>query len=165
MQGRRKGFRKYYERVRGSVSFRHRVQCDVCLSERERTAWTRHVLFVSSPSVALGQHDGDESFDFSYIFLNNLRSEDFAWKSAAFFTNAEVTNRHEINILCSSSITPSGVRRKFSWGVFIQWHMVVICIWCPLFVMSKFDVIFLFPNQTFGEVCWHNMLIRLHALP
>jgi len=28
----------------------------------------------------------------------------------------------------------SGVRRKFSWGGFIQWHMVVICVWCALFV-------------------------------
>jgi len=30
----------------------------------------------------------------------------------------------------------SGVRRKFSQGGFIQWHMVVICIWCALFVTS-----------------------------
>jgi len=37
-------------------------------------------------------------------------------------------------------------------GGFIQWHMVVICIWCALFVMSQFDVIFMFPNQRFGEV-------------
>jgi len=38
-------------------------------------------------------------------------------------------------------------------GGFIQWHMVVIYIWCALFVMSQFDVIFMFPNQRFGEVC------------
>jgi len=36
---------------------------------------------------------------------------------------------------------------------FIQWHVVVICIWCALFVTSQFDVIFKFPNQRFGEVC------------
>ena len=36
---------------------------------------------------------------------------------------------------------------------FIQWHRVVICIWCALFVTSQFDVIVLFPNQRFGEVC------------
>jgi len=48
---------------------------------------------------------------------------------------------------------PSGVRRKFSWGGFIQWHMVVICLWCAVFVTSRFDVIFMFPNQRFGEVC------------
>jgi len=47
----------------------------------------------------------------------------------------------------------SGVRRKFPWGGFIQWHMVVICIWCALFVTSQFDVIFLFLNQRFGKVC------------
>jgi len=35
---------------------------------------------------------------------------------------------------------------------FIQWYVVVICIWCPLFVMSQFDVMFMFPNQRFGEV-------------
>jgi len=38
-------------------------------------------------------------------------------------------------------------------GVFIQCHMVVIYIWCVLFVTSQFDVIFMFPNQRFGEVC------------
>jgi len=37
---------------------------------------------------------------------------------------------------------------------FIQWHTVVICIWCALFVTSQFDVIFMFPKQRFGEVCW-----------
>ena len=45
-----------------------------------------------------------------------------------------------------------GVRRKFSWGGFIQRHRVVICIWCALFVTSQFDVIVLFPNQRFSEV-------------
>ena len=50
-------------------------------------------------------------------------------------------------------------------GDFIQWHMVVICIWCALFVTSQFDVIFMFPNQLFGEVCWLNMRIFLHVLP
>jgi len=48
---------------------------------------------------------------------------------------------------------------------FIQWHMVVICIWGELFVTSQFDVIFMFPNQRFGEVCCHNMHILLHAIP
>jgi len=49
--------------------------------------------------------------------------------------------------------TVSGVRRKFSWGVLVQGHMVVICIWCALFVTSQFDFISMFPNQRFGEVC------------
>jgi len=35
---------------------------------------------------------------------------------------------------------------------FIQCHMVVICIWCALFVTSHCDVIQMFPNQRFGEV-------------
>jgi len=46
----------------------------------------------------------------------------------------------------------SGVRRKFSWGGFIQWHLVVICIWCALFVTSQFDVIFMFLNQRLREI-------------
>jgi len=50
-------------------------------------------------------------------------------------------------------------------GVFIQWYMVVIFILCALFVTSQFDVILMFQNQSFGEVYWHNMHIRLHALP
>jgi len=39
-----------------------------------------------------------------------------------------------------------------------------VCIWCALFVTSQFDVIFMFPNQRFDEVCWHIMHILLHAL-
>jgi len=58
--------------------------------------------------------------------------------------------------------TFSGVRRKFSWGRFIQWHRVVICILCALFVTSQFDVIVLFPNQRFSEVRWHNMHVFLN---
>jgi len=37
-------------------------------------------------------------------------------------------------------------------GGFIQWHMVLVCWWCVVFVMSQLDVIFMFPNQRFGEV-------------
>jgi len=44
---------------------------------------------------------------------------------------------------------------------FIQWRMVVICIWCALFVTSQFHVIFMFSS----EVCWHNRHILLHTLP
>jgi len=71
--------------------------------------------------------------------------------------------RYEYDYKCNSySLVTCGVRRKFSWGGFIQWHRVVICIWCALFVMSQFDVIVLFPSQRFGEVCWHNMHIFLY---
>jgi len=48
---------------------------------------------------------------------------------------------------------------------FIHWHMLVICIWCALFVTSQFDVTFMFPNQRFGDVFWHDLHILLHALP
>ena len=35
---------------------------------------------------------------------------------------------------------------KFNGGCFYQWHMVVICILCSLFVTSQFVVILMFPN-------------------
>ena len=50
-------------------------------------------------------------------------------------------------------------------GGFNQWHLVVICIWCALFVTSQLDVRFMFANQLFREICWHNIHILLHALP
>jgi len=31
-------------------------------------------------------------------------------------------------------------------GGFIQWHMVIICILCALFVTSQFHIKFMFPN-------------------
>jgi len=37
---------------------------------------------------------------------------------------------------------------KFHEGLSIQWNMVVICIWCALFVTSQSDVIFMFPDVT-----------------
>jgi len=68
--------------------------------------------------------------------------------------SAGVGRRHPVTI-CKASLMVgpiSGVRRKFSWGDLVQGHMVVICIWCSLFVTSQFDVIYMFPNQSFGEV-------------
>jgi len=50
-------------------------------------------------------------------------------------------------------VRTSGVRRKFSWVDFIQWHIVIICIWCAVFVTSPFDVIFLFRSQRFRVIC------------
>ena len=35
---------------------------------------------------------------------------------------------------------------------------MAICVWCALFVTSQFDVIFLFPNQSFDEVSWHKCI-------
>jgi len=42
---------------------------------------------------------------------------------------------------------------NFHGGGFYQWHMVVIWICCSLFVTSQFDVMFIFRNQHFDEVC------------
>jgi len=39
-------------------------------------------------------------------------------------------------------------------GGFVQeGRMVVICIWCALFVTSQFGVIVIFPNQRFCGFC------------
>jgi len=61
--------------------------------------------------------------------------------------------------------------RQYQWrtqkifiGGLVQGYMVVICFWCALFVTSQFDVISMFPNQRFGEVCCHSMHIFLHPL-
>jgi len=43
-------------------------------------------------------------------------------------------------------------QKIFMVGALVQGHMVVICIWCSLFVTSQFDVISMFPNQRLGEV-------------
>jgi len=53
--------------------------------------------------------------------------------------------------------------QRGQWLSFLCWYVVcemekricpvVICIWCALFVTSQFDVISMFPNQRFGEVC------------
>jgi len=48
---------------------------------------------------------------------------------------------------------PVAYAENFHWGVFIEWHMMVICIWIVLFVTSQFDVIFMFLYQSFDEVC------------
>jgi len=61
--------------------------------------------------------------------------------------------QHGVALVTMSTAAASSVRRKFSWGGYIHWHRVVICIWCALIVTSQFHVIILFPNQRFGEVC------------
>ena len=50
-------------------------------------------------------------------------------------------------------IETAACSKNFHWRGFIQWHMMVICIWCALFVTSQYDDIFMFINQRFGEVC------------
>jgi len=52
-----------------------------------------------------------------------------------------------------SPMHTQGRTQKIFMGEFIQWYMVFICIWCALFVTSQFDIIVIFPNQWFGEVC------------
>jgi len=48
---------------------------------------------------------------------------------------------------------PVRTQKIFMRGGFIQRHMVVIYIWCALFVTLQFDVIFMCPNQRFREIC------------
>ena len=65
------------------------------------------------------------------------------------------------NILLNVWPSSKAHAKNFHGGFFIQWHVVVICIWFELFVTSQFDVIFMFSNQHFGEGCCHNMHIIL----
>jgi len=53
----------------------------------------------------------------------------------------------------SASFDQWRTQQIFMGEVFIQWHTVVISISCALFVTSQLDVIFMFPNQRFGEIC------------
>jgi len=78
---------------------------------------------------------------------------------------ATSTGRLYSQYQCIQLTAGSGVRRKFSWGGLVEGHMVVICIWYALFVTSQYDVISMFPNHRFGEVCWHNMHVFLHPFP
>jgi len=58
--------------------------------------------------------------------------------------------RYIRNIVISADIYRHQWRtQKIFMGDFIQWQMVVIFIWCALFVTSQFDVIFMFSS----EVC------------
>jgi len=84
-------------------------------------------------------------------------------------TNHNVTTTSSKKSLTRRSIWYTGplwYAENFQGGGFIQWLVVVICIWWALFVTSEFEVITIFPNQRFGEVCWHKMHAPLrHAFP
>ena len=57
-------------------------------------------------------------------------------------------------------------------GGFIQWHMVVICVWCAFFVTSQFDLIFMFQTNllaTFVDIICiffyiHTLILCIIAL-
>jgi len=67
-------------------------------------------------------------------------------RDECFLSSAQIDKLyHELKQWCTQKI--------FMGGVLVKDHMVVICIWCALFVTSQFDVISTFPNQRFGEVC------------
>jgi len=53
----------------------------------------------------------------------------------------------------NASLAQWRTQKIFMGGGLVQGHMVVICICCALFVTSQFDVMSMFPNQRFGEVC------------
>jgi len=74
-----------------------------------------------------------------------------AWLNWNYVTN--MTFRCNFLLFAHLSYHDGSVEyaEKIHGGEFIQSQMVVICIWCVLFVTSKFDVIFMFPSQHFGE--------------
>jgi len=55
---------------------------------------------------------------------------------------------------CASFWMPgvSSVHRKFSWGIFIQWHGGHLYLACAVCDITT-DVIFTFSNQRFSEDC------------
>jgi len=67
-------------------------------------------------------------------------------------------------LVCQKFIYPrSGVRRKFSWGfhsVAHGGHLHVVCAVCDVTIWCHIHV----SKPRFGEVCWYNMHILLHAL-
>ena len=77
-------------------------------------------------------------------------------------TKQVFSNKPSANRWVTNDYDSVAYAETFHGGGFIQRHRVVICIWCALFVTSQNDVIALFPNQRFGEVCWHNMHIFLY---
>jgi len=92
-----------------------------------------------------------------FLFQGNFSLRCFHTTELLLATTEQRCNFRRVHGLSTQElfwIWSSGARRKFSWEDFIQWHMVVICMWCALFVTSQYDVIFMFPNQCFGEVCW-----------
>jgi len=76
-----------------------------------------------------------------------------------------VSKSHYLGRATSAWSSSAAYAENFHGGGFFQWHMMVIFIWCALFVASHFDGIFMFPNQCFGKICWHNRHTFLHALP
>jgi len=73
----------------------------------------------------------------------NLHFKNGPWH----FTSSDVRSQmHKVSIVVAVAYA-----ENFHGG-FIQWHKVVICIWCVLFVTSQFDD-FIFPNQRFREIC------------
>ena len=85
----------------------------------------------------------------------------------SYFNACDITvanSNHKIcyNFFLTCTCAPHFEKGSATHG-FIQWHMVIICVWYGLFVTSQFDVILMFPNQRFGEVFWHNIHILPHA--
>ena len=94
------------------------------------------------------------------------------WLQWWYVTNCTFHFLSKISVVvfkCSCILTSElyqwRTQKIFIGGVLVQGHMVVICIWCAIFVTSQFDIISMFLHQHFGEVCWHNMHIFLHPLP
>jgi len=83
------------------------------------------------------------------------------WADTEIFNLECASFRHSSFIFKYSIGTPVGNHtrctqwrtQKIFIGVgLVKGHMVVICIWCALFVTSQFDIISIFPNQRFGKV-------------
>jgi len=86
--------------------------------------------------------EGPDSYEAALSSSSSLSS----WNKEAMYSSQRFA-------ISSGSHKTGAYAETFHGGVFIQRHRVAICIWCALFVTSQNDVIVLFPNQRFGEVC------------
>jgi len=108
------------------------------------------VFFVMSHTFLL-LHQPQKPGDTSASTVHNTMEHHFTFTRLLSFFG---------RFWCGSDQYPVAYAENFHVGGFIQWHMVVVCIWRALFVSPQFDVIFMFTS----EVCWHNRHILLHIL-
>jgi len=97
-------------------------------------------------------------FNYCTKLLKNACFQANSLLSLSFSTSNKTTETFKCylkSLQCfGSSVSQQWCAQKILMGrVFIQWHMAVISIWRAPFVTSQFDVVFIFTNQRFDEVC------------
>ena len=124
------------------------------MTTRRSQIWTYHRAFIKRVSIVSNTSMVDADIEVPWFRVRWPTS----LKKATRWTN--LLSPSAINYVMFYWSVPYA--ENFHGGGFIQWHRVVICICCALFVTSQFDVIVLFPNQRFSEVRWQNMHVFLY---